>query len=72
MVLLAGAVMVACETPPSKYIPPREQREIPNIDPPPGIPNMAASAKPSPSAATSALPLTIDAGAKPPKKRRPR
>jgi hypothetical protein len=33
-------LLVACETPPSAYIPPTEPREVPNLDPPPGIPIM--------------------------------
>lgn len=44
-------LLLACETPPSKYIPPTEPREVPNLDPPPGIPIMpsgsAAKARPS-------------------------
>lgn len=52
--------VAACETPPSKYIPPPEPREVPNLDPPPGIPIMpsgsAAAAKaPDAGAATSTL-----------------
>ena len=44
-------LLVACETPPSAYIPPTEPREVPNLDPPPGIPIM-----PSGSAARTKAP----------------
>ena len=56
-------VLVACETPPSKYIPPTEPREVPNIDPPPGIPIMpsgsAALGKPSDGGSGSSPAITL-------------
>lgn len=57
LALTAGTwlAVAACETPPSRYIPPVEPREVPNVDPPPGIPIM-----PSGSASAARVP---DAGA---------
>ena len=72
MVLIVAAFVFACETPPSKYIPPPEPREIPNVDPPPGIPIMSASGAKPPPPAPSAAPILLDGGAKPPKKRKPK
>lgn len=60
--LAAAGALLACETPPSKYIPPPEPREVPNLDPPPGIPVMpSASGAPAgsykiPASASVTLP----------------